>query len=809
MKIRINHILKRLVSICTCLTFLISTICIPEIIAYAAESNFEKVTLSLNSNIVNDKSIDLYVQNSVYYITIEDLCKLTRCSKSVEDNMISVKQGIWDTKFNVTEQVFSDDYQTVDITILKVSQNKYAIPALMFLSYFKAMPFIENNTLYCTMSECTPWEALNVDYDNSLVNIYELYGGKGNVVLSLTLDIIMDFIMGNDLSSDGYMKDAYMEALNVDLYSCKAVKNYVESNTEHLYNDLESEKTIELLSVISTKQEYDSSNAESLLNISQPALEFYIDFVAQNQIREFYNLAFDALDGGDEITMNRYADQIAAVWKDGEAQKILTENKIKTVDGTLFLLSAAIEAAQQIKYAKQANNLVYRVMGQENLNKLNLDIGSNEWFQMANIYKSTSVALQDSVTNILDELQGNAINDLVSEAVKKIEIDSLTGIKTGEWAIALETARISVKFLSWIDSLVSDTWLDDVLTDVSAYKADRLALYLSELQQNVFLIVCNESNRLTNNLSEPDAYSDYIYAQQLYCRTSIAMYKNLICMVDEFGKNREYWKSLFQSRIDALAISLYQLTMIQDDGINECLPLDLTAFQLNSDSVEISSYLEQHEQLVVINQSKSLRDLQGAYKYRLDHDSVLVTALCGENGNLFCELEFEYNNYKDNEHLKFEWDGTAKQFEMFNYDQKRYMFTIELIDDQIKLSTQEGFPFDEVLLEKSNGLILANIVLAVENYFNQYEGTRLEKSDSYEYPTEGIYGTGFGELWEVAVSENGKEKYLVSITSPEFEVIGQASVYDYDNRSKVIQNGDFESLEVLETFSIYDYFDFE
>lgn len=210
----------------------------------------------------------------------------------------------------------------------------------------------------------------------------------------------------------------------------------------------------------------------------------------------------------------------------------------------------------------------------------------------------------------------------------------------------------------------------------------------------------------------------------------------------------------------------------------------------------------------LINQSKSLSDLQGAYEYSFNHDSVLVTALCGENGNLFCELEFEYNNYKDNEHLKFEWDGTAKQFEMFNYDQKRYMFTIELIDDQIKLSTQEGFPFDEVLLEKSNGLIHANIVLAVENYFNQYEGTRLEKSDSYEYPTEGIYGTGFGELSEVAVSENGKEKYLVSITGPESEVIGQASVYDYDNRSNAIQNGDFESLEVLEKFDIFDYFDF-
>ena len=75
-----------------------------------------------------------------------------------------------------------------------------------------------------------------------------------------------------------------------------------------------------------------------------------------------------------------------------------------------------------------------------------------------------------------------------------------------------------------------------------------------------------------------NAYQDYIFAQQLYCRTSIAMYENLIAMNDEFGGDKDYWRSLFQNRIDMLAVSLYQLTTLQDDGVNNCLPLELKSF---------------------------------------------------------------------------------------------------------------------------------------------------------------------------------------------------------------------------------------
>lgn len=208
------------------------------------------------------------------------------------------------------------------------------------------------------------------------------------------------------------------------------------------------------------------------------------------------------------------------------------------------------------------------------------------------------------------------------------------------------------------------------------------------------------------------------------------------------------------------------------------------------------------------NDTINLSELEGAYEYSFNRDSVLLTALRGENGNLYCELELYYNDYKDNDRLRFEWDGIQNQYEVLNYDQKKYIFTIEPMNGQIKLSSQEGFPFDEVVLEKSNGLIVANITLAVKNYFNQYEGDKLEKSDSYVYPTEGIYNSGYGEFWSIVISENEKEKYIVRISSPECDVVGRASVYWYDEWNQALINGNLETIDELETFDIFDYFDF-
>lgn len=370
MRTQIKLNLKRLISLCIVLAMMLSTIGISGTVTYAAENDFEEVTLALSSNVVNDDTIDLYLLDEVHYISIDDLCRLTRSTKSVDGDIISVTQGIWRAEFDAASQIFNDGYQTVDITVLEISNGDYAVPALMFLSYYKAMAIIKNDVLYCELPESTAWETLDLDYSNSLVDIYELYGGEGNVELSLTLDILMDFIMGKNPTTEKYLKSAYYEALDVDIYSYGAVEQYVNERNEAVYNDLVAEETQSLLESLSNI----CGAGDTTNKITQEAMDLYILFHCTGQTRDFYNLAYNAMKIGDTASVRCYVDQIASVWREGEFQKSLVKNNAKSTEGAFFLLSSAVEAAQQVKYTHQENNLVYRVMGQENMRKLSLDV---------------------------------------------------------------------------------------------------------------------------------------------------------------------------------------------------------------------------------------------------------------------------------------------------------------------------------------------------------------------------------------------------------------------------------------------------
>lgn len=552
MKKRIDKNLKRIISVCISFFVLVSVVgtCIP--IAYAAENNFEKVTLSLNSTVVDNASIDLYLCDSVHYISIDDLCELTRCSQSVDGDAISVRQGLWRATFDVKNQLFDDGYQSVATTILEVSADEYAVPALMFLSYYKAIAFIENDTLYCRMPEYTAWEALNVDYANSLVDIYELYGGEENVTLSLTLDIIMDFIMGDMSTSDDYLSDAFLTALKVDLYGYSSVQEYKETNQNELYSDLHSDEGSDFVDAL-----------EDTLSIAAEPTEWYIQYYYNAIEKSFVSLAYDAYEAGQYADVTHYGEKFYEAFTEKNKTSETAEKYFDNMDYVMLFVSAAVDTAQEMKYVNATNNLVFNVMGQENLNYLGISADDNNWFTVANRYHNV---LGVAATQLEAEAMQLFTDKLCWETLIGTGVSSAAGISEGAWTFSLNFARLFVENFPLTSS------------SVEAFKADRRALYLSELQQNVYWVAMNTLQNMQGQWDNLEIYTKYIQAMQLYCRTSIAMYENLITMVDEFGQNRDYWTNLFQSRIDMLAVSLYQLTTIQDDSVSACLPLGLSTF---------------------------------------------------------------------------------------------------------------------------------------------------------------------------------------------------------------------------------------
>ena len=569
-----NHGLRRLVSVCLLVCLCFSMLGQSTFEVHAEEKDFKKVTFSLDSNVVEKSSIDLYLYEDVYYIAIDDLCSLTRCSQSKENEIISIRQGFWSTKFDIGNQTFDDEYQKVDTTILEIEENKYAVPAVMFLNYFKATAYTKGDKLYCKMPEFTAWEALDVNYEDTLIDIYELYGGEGNVAFSLTLDIIMDFITGDMANSEKYLSDAFVEALKVTVNDRDSVKEYKESIIQNLYSELHSDEIDDFL-----------ESLQDRLSISAEPVEWYIESHYNSLEKSFVRLAYDAHEAGNYDEVKNYGKKFYDAFAEKNRVSKGAEKFFNNMDYLMVFISAAAETANEMKYTDATNNLVYNVMGQENLQYLGISADDDLWFTVADKYQSV---LGTGIKQLESKLTNFFTDKLFWENATGAIVSNSAGISLGSWTLSLNASRFIAKNINPITRGI-----------IEGFEADRRGLYLSELQQKVYWVLSNTVKKFEGQLDNKDVYAKYIEAEQLYCRTSVAMYENLIKMVKHFGENPDYWTDYFQERIDMLAISLYQLTSIQDDGVINCLPLDLSTFTVkNRTSTEVKLKYEMQKETI-------------------------------------------------------------------------------------------------------------------------------------------------------------------------------------------------------------------
>ncbi len=515
-----------------------------------ATGKYEKITYSLNSDEVSDASIGLYVYDEILYITVEDLCALTRSEYSEKDGVITIQQGVHTVDLDTGTQTFSDGFQDVSLTILNVDHATYAVPALQFLSYFKATAFVYEDTLYCRMPSFTAWEALGVDYDDSLVDIYELYGGKNTVTFSMCLDIIVDFVMGNASTSDGYLNDAFVEALEVNLSEYDAVKQYTQVTQEQLYDDVHSENGLQFL--------------ETIAKFAAEPVDWFIQYYYNKQEKSFVEDAYKAYSAGNVSEVKKYGEKFYEAFTKKNQSRSNAEKIFTSADYVMLFVSSIVEITHQMKYIEATDNLAYHVMGQENLKYLGFEAGDNDWFRIANEFKNvvgvSAASLENTIKEYVtsDSLWEKSIGTIVSTA---------TSISEGTWLFASEAARLLTERFPWTAPLVE------------AFQADLSGIYLSELQQNVYAVVHTIFQKLQDQPDDPELLEKLIQAEEFYCRVSIAMYENINTAVKEFSSDAEYWTPIFQEKIDRLAVSLYQLTDLQEDSVDECFPMDLSSFQ--------------------------------------------------------------------------------------------------------------------------------------------------------------------------------------------------------------------------------------
>lgn len=105
-------------------------------------------------------------------------------------------------------------------------------------------------------------------------------------------------------------------------------------------------------------------------------------------------------------------------------------------------------------------------MGSENTGYLGLNVDDNDWFRIANTYKSTATLVSNNfIDNVVDSFADMVWDQLIEDCTQ-----SFTGTSALLFTFSKECATSFAK------------WFPLTSSSVQAFESDRLALYLSELQ---------------------------------------------------------------------------------------------------------------------------------------------------------------------------------------------------------------------------------------------------------------------------------------------------------------------------------------
>ena len=466
----------------------------------AADGGFQKVTLSLNSNTSDSASIDLYLRDSVHYITINDLCTLARCTQSAEGSRLSVAQGIRRVELDPQNQRFEDGCQEGELLIPEVSEGEYAVPALLFLSYFKAAAFIMDETLYCRMPQFTAWEAL--DTEQECRPSFFLDGGR--------------------------RADGFAESIR-------------EAGIRALYRDLHSEKGEAFIEALG-----------DTFSIQEEPEEWYIRFYFNILEEPFPALAFGACEMGESggYGLEEASDRkrFGAGFYEAFLQKY--QMKPENVDRRLLLAAAAVEASQLMKTVKAADALALEKKGTSGVGALQLEMKTREFFTgdaCREALASADVFGTEEIVRSLDAFLEDALRWFEEEF-------SLCG--------------------SGVNAL-KDEFSVPELKKLCGQAEQRAQELLAEIQEQ---------------RETPELYGSYIQERQTYCRAAIALCEEQLAGWTEDSCAWDYQTVSLRNRIEELKLSLYRLTRFQEDGMDDCLPLDVAFFPDQPEQPTVNLY---------------------------------------------------------------------------------------------------------------------------------------------------------------------------------------------------------------------------
>jgi len=198
--------------------------------------------------------------------------------------------------------------------------------------------------------------------------------------------------------------------------------------------------------------------------------------------------------------------------------------------------------------------------------------------------------------------------------------------------------------------------------------------------------------------------------------------------------------------------------------------------------------------------------------YRGDNGNEQMEVSIIKDNSQQLHISIRYANYDkgQNETAQFIWSQTKQEFVLEEAENNSIHISVQQEEDCLLVKLLSGRESISMKLKKTEWLNLTNVILAVKEYFRQGNYSELDESLNYEFPVTGLEGGLYNEMFLVPVCYNNEPVYYVLIAGSEFAEAGDAMVISSSSWEAVIdRNESLSAQEILEEFSVYDYFDIE
>ncbi len=498
-----------------------------------------------------------------YFIRVEDLAALTRCSISYTNSKagnagqtstsadskyaspspvtpnnpsaVTLKRGVFSYEISASSDA--------DIPCVSYNNTLYceAVPAI---GYLGGSSIISEDIPYLivTMPVTTLEEVLLPDMGSYNYSVGTLYGEEWKQAVSLGLDYLaglMNPFSGHTIvdSEKAYIKDALKTLLDVDITKYPSVSSfYAEENRK--FADILAEDDFISNAASFSKNVFDTASGvfSALLDGLNGKMEWSAYVTSVNKMH-----AGNYEGWYQEI--HKVQDDFINVYRPTKTNIGIADIESGFLDAFLVGLDIAVTTYQMASYGEDAQALFKNALDGDLLKAIGME---NDLY-----WKDTANALSREIN--ADVVSISKI-ETISKFKKFLEeqgLDSLAG------AAEFLASKNGIVFASKVAGAVNGLLFNK---EFKAYSADMNASFLNEFQQNTLIMLEKLAETFDEEWMSVKHQEQLKALLTLYYREIIAFSENMKMVNAEFGYNDGgAWQKQFSSDADRAALYLYRL----------------------------------------------------------------------------------------------------------------------------------------------------------------------------------------------------------------------------------------------------------